>query len=382
MVRVGILTIHNSPNYGASLQSFALYKYVSQMPGIECEVIDLHRPYEDGYVKSNKFVPYRREPFSIKRLVKFALKKILRRESKKINFYSSDSKYKFDEFNREIKLSRPYWGIDELYADPPCYDIFITGSDQVWNPTQPYCLEPYFLTFVPKGKKKISYASSIGVTELLDNEKQDFKRWLSTYDAISVREHQAQNLLVSFIGKPVAQVADPTFLLDAGFWKSIAVYPQNVEPYILLFTVGVDFNLLQFATKMSHESGFRLVYLNQLLPEPIDGSYKVVSDAGPKEFLGLIAHAEMVITDSFHATVFSLIMGAKNFYAYIGTYNKRGSRILDLLKIFQEESHLLLDDLSGNYNDLSTRKLDFQLISRIYREEQMNARDFLKNALL
>lgn len=92
MVRVGILTIHNSPNYGASLQSFALYKYVSQMPGIECEVIDLHRPYEDGYVKSNKFVPYRREPFSIKRLVKFALKKILRRESKKINFYSSDSK--------------------------------------------------------------------------------------------------------------------------------------------------------------------------------------------------------------------------------------------------------------------------------------------------
>lgn len=382
MVRVGILTIHNSPNYGASLQSFALYKYVSQMPGIECEVIDLHRPYEDGYVKSNKFVPYRREPFSIKRLVKSALKKILRRESKKINFYSSDSKYKFDEFNREIKLSRPYWGIDELYADPPCYDIFITGSDQVWNPTQPYCLEPYFLTFVPKGKKKISYASSIGVTELLDNEKQDFKRWLSTYDAISVREHQAQNLLVSFIGKPVAQVADPTFLLDAGFWKSIAVYPQNVEPYILLFTVGVDSNLLQFATKMSHESGFRLVYLNQLLPEPIDGSYKVVSDAGPKEFLGLIAHAEMVITDSFHATVFSLIMGAKNFYAYIGTYNKRGSRILDLLKIFQEESHLLLDDLSENYNDLSTRKLDFQLISRIYREEQMNARDFLKNALL
>lgn len=382
MVRVGILTIHNSPNYGASLQSYALYKYVAQMPGIECEVIDLHRPYEYGYVKSNKFVPYRRESFSIKRLVKFALKKVLRRESKNMTFYSSNSKCKFDEFNREIKLSRPYWGIDELYADPPCYDIYITGSDQVWNPTQPYCLEPYFLTFVPKEKKKISYASSIGVTELLDNEKQDFKRWLSSYDAISVREHQAQNLLVSFIEKPVAQVADPTFLLDAEFWKSIAVYPQNAEPYILLFTVGVDSNLLQFATKMSHESGFRLVYLNQLIPESVDGSYKVVSDAGPREFLGWIAHAEMVITDSFHATVFSLIMGAKNFYAYIGTYNKRGSRILDLLKIFQEESHLLLDDLSENYHDLSTRNLDFQLISRIYREEQMKARDFLKNALL
>ena len=82
MKRVGILTIHNSPNYGASLQSYALYKYVSQLPGIECEVIDLHRPYENGYVKSNRFVPYRREPFSIKRSIKSALKKILRRESK------------------------------------------------------------------------------------------------------------------------------------------------------------------------------------------------------------------------------------------------------------------------------------------------------------
>lgn len=136
-----------------------------------------------------------------------------------MTYYSIDSKCKFDEFNKGLNLSRPYWGIDELYATPPCYDIYMTGSDQVWNPTQPYCLEPYFLTFVPKGKKKISYASSIGVTELLENEKQDFRRWLSSYDAISVREHQAKELLASFIEKPVVQVADPTFLLDSGFWK-------------------------------------------------------------------------------------------------------------------------------------------------------------------
>lgn len=350
MKRVGILTIHNSPNYGASLQSYALYKYVSQLPGIECEVIDLHRPYENGYVKSNRFVPYRREPFSIKRSIKSALKKILRRESKKVSFYSIGSKYKFDEFNKSIKLSRPYWGIDELYADPPCYDVYMTGSDQVWNPTQPYCLEPYFLTFAPQDKKKLSYASSIGVTELQENEKQDFKRWLSFYDTISVREHQAKDLLASFIEKPVAQVADPTFLLDSEHWSSLAVDYTKVEPYILLFTVGFDFNLLQFAIKISNESGLRLMYLNQKLSDPIDGSYKVVNDAGPKDFLGLIAQSEMVITDSYHATVFSLILKAKNFYVYIGSYNKRGSRILDLLKTYKEESHLLSETLSENYN--------------------------------
>lgn len=382
MMRVGILTIHNSPNYGACLQSYALYKYVSQLPGIECEIIDLHRPYEDGYVKSNKFVPYRREPFSIKRFVKSVLKKILRYESPKVNFYSIGSKSKFDEFNRGLKLSSPYWGIDELYADPPCYDIYMTGSDQVWNPTQPYCLEPYFLTFAPKDKKKISYASSIGVTDLQENEKQDFRRWLSSYDAISVREHQAKDLLVSFIEKPVSQVADPTFLLDYGFWRNLAVYSRNLEPYILLFTVDLDSDLLQFAVKISNESGLRLVYLNQRLSEPVDGSYKVVNDAGPREFLGLIANAEMVITDSYHATVFSLIMRTKNFYVYIGTYNKRGSRILDLLKTYQEESHLLSDSLSENYNDLSNKKVNYQLVESVYREEQMKAHDYLKNALL
>lgn len=381
-MRVGILTIHNSPNYGACLQSYALYKYVSQLPGIECEIIDLHRPYEDGYVKSNKFVPYRREPFSIKRFVKSVLKKILRYESSKVNFYSIGSKSKFDEFNRGLKLSSPYWGIDELYADPPCYDIYMTGSDQVWNPTQPYCLEPYFLTFAPKDKKKISYASSIGVTDLQENEKQDFRRWLSSYDAISVREHQAKDLLVSFIEKPVSQVADPTFLLDYGFWRNLAVYSRNLEPYILLFTVDLDSDLLQFAVKISNESGLRLVYLNQRLSEPVDGSYKVVNDAGPREFLGLIANAEMVITDSYHATVFSLIMRTKNFYVYIGTYNKRGSRILDLLKTYQEESHLLSDSLSENYNDLSNKKVNYQLVESVYREEQMKAHDYLKNALL
>lgn len=382
MVRVGILTIHNSPNYGACLQSYALYKYVSQLPGVECEVIDLHRPHEEGYVKSNKFVSYREEPFSIKRLVKSVLKKILRLESKNVTFYSNSSKCKFDEFNSCIKFSRSYWGIDELYANPPYYDIYMTGSDQVWNPTQPYCLEPYFLTFVPKGKKKISYASSIGVTKLLENEKQDFKRWLFSYDAISVRERQAKDLLTSFIDKPVTQVADPTFLLDSEIWRNLAVYSQDIEPYILLFTVGFDYNLLKFAVKISNESGLRLIYLNQLLSEPVDGSYKVVNDAGPREFLGLIAHAEMVITDSYHATVFSLILKAKNFYTYIAADNNRGSRIWDLLETFQESSHLLLNNLSENYKDLFDRKIDYQSISRIYKVEQMKAYDFLKNALL
>ena len=359
MKKIGICTLYyQNRNYGANLQAYAL-RYTLEKLGVNAELV----PY---YYRTR----VRRLLSSIKQsLKKNRISKNVEKRNRVI-----------DKFNNLIPHSKVYYS-NTIHKANKYYDCFITGSDQVWNPTQPYCLEPYFLTFVPKGKKKISYASSIGVTELLENEKQDFRRWLSSYDAISVREHQAKELLASFIEKPVVQVADPTFLLDSGFWKKIAVYSRKSEPYILLFTVGFDSNLLQFAIKISNESGLRLIYLNELLSEPIDRSYEVVNDAGPREFLGLIAHAEMVITDSYHATVFSLIMETKNFYTYIASCNKRGSRILDLLETYQTKNHLLLNDLSENYDDLSNRKIDYNLIRKIYKEEQIKAHAFLKNAL-
>lgn len=137
-------------------------------------------------------------------------------------------------FNSEISLSKPYRSIDELYANPPKYDLYITGSDQVWNPTQNYCLEPYFLTFVAEGQgKKISYASSIGINDLTIKEKSLFKKWLSSYDAISIREKQGKVLLQSFINRDIKQVPDPTFLLSMDFWREMAIRPQFNEKYIL-----------------------------------------------------------------------------------------------------------------------------------------------------
>ena len=149
MKKIGIITIHNSPNYGASLQSFALYKYIEQQ-GYECELIDLHRPHYVDFKRSKKYLAYRENSIvKIKRIIKRLI-------GRKSSLYFSSAKNKFDLFNRQIRLSRPYCGIDELYADPPHYDLYITGSDQLWNPAQPFCLEPYFLTFAPSEAKKIA----------------------------------------------------------------------------------------------------------------------------------------------------------------------------------------------------------------------------------
>lgn len=358
-MKIGIITIHNSPNYGACLQAYALWKYIS-LHGQDCEIINLYRPHQVEYVKSKRFHPMRQSNGLVAK-AKHLVKGILGIGKAKAgrSLYSDKAKAKFDEFNSQIKLSQPYTGIDGLYTDPPEYDLYISGSDQLWNPTQPYCLEPYFLTFTPAGSKKISYATSIGITDLTENEKRKFKAWLSSYSAVSVREKQAKALLESFTGRSdIKQVPDPTFLLGIEHWKGIAEQPKNKDKYILLFILNWSQQLLDYSLKLSLESGLRLVVLAQKQPEYAGDSYILVTDAGPKEFIGYIENANMVITDSFHCTVFSIIMGAKNFYTYISPSNGRGSRITDLLDSFGLQDHLLNPDLTDNYTRLETLKIN------------------------
>ena len=381
-MKIGIITIHNSPNYGACLQSYALYKYLKQQ-GHDVEIIDLHRPvaYRD-YVPSKKYVAYRRKKQSKNNRVKSLVRSLFGIKPKVSNLYSEAALSKFTEFNSVIKLSRPYRGIDELYANPPKYDLYISGSDQLWNPAQAYCLEPYFLTFVPKGQgKKISYATSVGITDLRDNEKKDFAKWLNLYDDISVREYQAQSLLQGLLAdKKVNQVADPTFLLDPKDWKNMAVKPRQCK-YILMFTLQHRPEVLKYCLQLSKQSGLPLIELGQVQPDVLDGSYTAVKDAGPKEFLGYIENAELVITDSFHCTVFSLIMGANNFYTYIAPTNQRGSRIIDLLGTYNLKKHLLPISLNSSFDTLMSETINKKVVSDIMKNERERSRLFINQYL-
>lgn len=382
MKKVGIITIHNSPNYGACLQSYALYRYIQQQ-GNDVEIIDLHRPfaYED-YIPSKKYVCSRPVKRSLLSKLKGNVKSLIGIKTKNPSLYSPLAIKKFDEFNSIIKLSKPYRGIDELYANPPLYDLYISGSDQLWNPTQAYCLEPYFLTFVPNGQgKKISYATSVGITDLRDNEKKDFAKWLNLYDDISVREYQAQSLLQGLLAdKKVNQVADPTFLLDPKDWKDMAVRPKQSK-YILMFTLQHRPEILEYCLQLSKQSGLPLIELGQVQPDVLDGSYTAVKDAGPKEFLGYIENAELVITDSFHCTVFSLIMGANNFYTYIAPTNQRGSRIIDLLEAYNLKKHLLPISLNSSFDTLMFETINKNVVSGIMKNERDRSRLFINQYL-
>lgn len=382
-MKIGILTIHDSPNYGACLQCYALWKYLSDQ-GYDCEIIDLHRPgSHPDYIPSRKYRRARPVQKSILKKLKLLLKRSLGKKPLQRQYYNEESKIKFDAFNSLYTKGKPYNNIDEFYDNPPQYDVYISGSDQLWNPTQIYCIEPYFLTFVSGAeKKKISFSTSIGITELTGKEKVLFKRWLSDFTAISVREKQAKELLSTFAGREVMQTSDPTFLLQPSEWKELANYPNIKTPYILYFALHIDNVILDYCKKLSIESGLPLYVMNQTQPAPIDNSYFAIKDAGPRDFIGYIANADMVITDSFHGTVFSIIMGSKNFYTYIAPNSNRGSRIEDLLNTFSLSNHILNSNFERNYNELQDGKPDKDMNISIIQQERKRSASFLIEAII
>lgn len=382
MKKIGIITVHNSPNYGASLQSYALWKYIDSLSDCQCEVIDLYRPYQKEYIKSKRYKGSREKnlPWWRKELMtlKKSLKQIFRPNKKgTVKLFSDKALPKFEEFNNKVRLSSSYAGPDELYVNPPKYDVYMSGSDQLWNPEQPWALEPYFLTFAPKGAKKVAYGSSIGIETLTKREKQNFKKWLSDYSAIGVREKSAHTLLES-IGINSTIVCDPTFLLGPDYWKSIAIKPKQ-EDYILLFTLNVEPHIKEFAIKIAQKANKRLVVLSQY--DVPSENYVLIDDAGPREFIGFIQHASLVITNSFHGTVFSLIMGANNFFTYIDPKNTRGVRIIDLLDTYHLSDHLLNVELNQSYQELSNITVDQKSIYKILEEERERSINFLTQSI-
>lgn len=387
MKSIGIITIHNSKNnYGGVLQSFGLFEYLRSQ-GYAVEVIDLHRPNtHPDYVMSPRYTFMR---FHVS-LVQYAKARILEILGKRHLFdpkvgsnWNPDAVKKFNDFNDRIKLSRPYTYIPDLYKNPPKYDAYISGSDQLWNPTQPYCLEPYFLTFVKDSKAlKLSYGTSIGITDLFDQEKKQFKKWLSSYDVISVREQQATDLLREITDRDITRVPDPTFLLDPEQWISIAEGQSKHEKYILVFSLGKNYEIVKKAIQLAESFSCKVKVIDQNYAFPLHDNVEPVTDAGPLDFIGLIRDAYLVLTDSFHCTVFSLITGTRNFYTYISPDSDRGSRIVDLLKVYGLENHIVnyLSDIPGD-RTLSDEEIHTAKTYSIMKRERQSGRTFLKDAL-
>ena len=360
MKQVGIITLTKDLNYGNRLQNYA----------VECLVSKYGIPHTlfnttwSAYGTTSKYRSYLGIPFAILKNRKSGI-------SRQITAL-------FDRFNNKyIHMADKYDKESEMELIVKKYDIFITGSDQVWNPYWEFIGDKEYLTFATS-KKKIALSASFGVSEIPEEKKELISGWLNGLDVISVRENRAAEIVKELTGRDAQVLIDPTMCIDAKKWIEIARRPFlfNTKTYVLMYVLGdMQRDCLSSISEYCNKIGAQLVILKQ---NRIFDKYPI----GPREYLYLIANAKYVITDSFHGSVFSIL-----FHRNLGIFHREGqegnqdmmSRLETLMEKFSLEDCLMKDNVFDFTNitlerwDEIERKLD------VYRAE---VNQFLANYLM
>lgn len=327
-MKIKTITCHDVYNVGASLQSYALMKYL-QKQGHDVEIIDYKPEYLSRHYRLNVINNPKYDYFFVKQayiLAKLPQRLIARCGKRKRNF---------DRFRENyLKLTdKHYCSYQALLEDCPEAELYIAGSDQIWNPLFPNGKDAaFFLQFVPDCKKRISYAASFATDEISDEDKKRMTIWLEKFDAVSVREESALSILET-MGIQGKQVCDPVFLLNALDWGKIAV-DANEKNYLFVYDFDNNSDIDQIADWISKKQG-----LNVCSVFPMNGNVKVLKNMGPLEFLGSVKTAKVVLSNSFHATAFSLLFH-KEFYV-VNRQDSINTRMRDLLKLVGLEDRLL-----------------------------------------
>lgn len=374
MRQVGIITYHHYYNYGTVLQAYALQKAIEIISGKSCEIID-YRAYEEKILSKKNLIKLRfrrmfvyvKEWKRVWRLKKYA--NILDAKSPAFNKF----------FAYELVVGDAvYHNYTDLKNNPPQYEIYVTGSDQTFSPK--IGLNPaMFLAFSAENAKKIAYAPSVGVSKLTDEEKKTISSYLSSYSCLSCREQTGCELLKECVnGKSVQLVVDPTLLLSADDWNQISVSPSIEGKYILCYFIGHRKYYRDYALKLSKETGYPLFFIPVSWVD-LKKDNKFVADAGPKEFLGLIRNAAIVLTDSFHGTIFS-INYKKDFYSFLK--NKGGATALDNSRITSVLNRLgLKDRLLDETMTPAFSSVDYSVADAKLQKERDLSLSYLQNAL-
>lgn len=358
-MKVSVITLQGIRNYGSVLQAFAtqeLFKeYVSNV-----EVINYTRPdcADDRALL---------ELWTNGNIVK---KAILYPTVKKWNKV-------FDGFlKKNLNLTDKKYVTEEDFKDFPLdSDYYCTGSDQVWNSVwNKGIVLPLFLNFVPKDKYKFAYAASFGVDKITDEEIMETKDYINQYNCISVREDSAVDILVNqycYDNDKVVHLLDPTVAMSREFWSKYEGKSKIKEDYILIYNLNRSKEFDKYAKKLSKKTGLKLVRFctrydqfyrpgkSMLVPEVFD-------------FITLISNAKYVLTDSFHATAFSMNMNTEPICVYPNRFGGRLRSFLELTDSLQRH----ISDYSDF--DVVNRKVDFEKVNTILNKERQKTRNFLE----
>ncbi|MGQ7867781.1 polysaccharide pyruvyl transferase family protein [Sunxiuqinia sp. sy24] len=331
-MKIKTITCHNVYNFGASLQAYALMKYLETL-GHDVEIIDYRPDYlSQRYNLWGISSKWGNRGFLFK-LLYYGYKVPERLLTRK-------GKYNFDSFSRKyLRVSdRTYRSYSELENYPPEADVYIAGSDQIWNTHSRNGRDPaFFLDFVPPGKRKVSYAASFATLEVLPEYRSFVQSRVETFDYVSVREREGLDILERLGVEHGKHVLDPVFLIGRDEWERLA-NDQNDSRYLLVYDFDNNPAIKKFVQHIAREEGLQIVAVNNYTKTPYaDHDY---FHAGPETFISLIKNAEYIITNSFHATVFSLIF-EKEFFVYDRMDDNANSRMTGLLELCGLEKRLI-----------------------------------------
>lgn len=359
MKNIAILTWYKYNNYGTSLQVVALSTYLKNIG---------YNPYIVNYERNNVSVPYRQTAKSYAKWLKESHKQL------NVAYENPDKTALFESFlSQNIQTTEVLNSGVELYKLNEQFDTFIAGSDQIWSPI---CFDHnYFLSFVnSKINKKISYASSFGTYKLEQKYINVYKKLLSDFDCLSVRESHGKKIVNDCIGIEPTHVLDPSFLLDRDKWTSITETTNNTlqrKSYVLAYFLGTSTKIKDIARDIERHLNKSVLFI------PTSNWQKknlncVPFEAGPKEFVSLIRNSLSVITDSYHGTIFSCIYNIpfitfKRFKKNDEkNQNSRLDSFFDLIKINKryvsfmghKDWNMLLDYDFRNFNKLIEGYID------------------------
>lgn len=375
-MKAAIMTFVRAYNYGAVLQSYALNKVINDN-GVLCETIDynpeyFYNLYNYTYMDKRRIVPFRpikkwKGLLSVTKSIKVRNRSFEKFISKNIRL--SEKQYKDNEELRELSNK---------------YDVFFTGSDQVWNDKCAKFDPAFFLDFIDCEEKKFSYAASFGFDKIPSELKDTYFQRLNGYNRYSVREDDGVKIIEDLLNKQATKCCDPTLLLDKNEWNKLTNDKLFNTDYILVYYANCSDELMDYAYKLSKEKNMKVICFtsplnhNDLLKDRYEKyGFINMSISGPQEFVTLFKKAKYVVTSSFHGTVFSIIFEKKFVTVPKLGNGKKNNRSTDLLNSLQ-----LSDRIGHDFNDnVVDNEIDWKSVGEKLEKIRENSLDYIKEII-
>lgn len=365
-MQIADITCHDVYNFGASLQAYALQRYCQSL-GHDYYIINYKPPYLSNHYNLRSV----NNPIFDKPLIRelYILAKLPER------LCGLKRKHAFDEFTaRYLNVGKKrYSSCEELEGDCPQADLYIAGSDQIWNTFFRNGQDPSFYLDFVKGKgRKISYAASFATDRIFNNAESFVKEKLTNFDAIAVRESSGLDLLKSLGYDDSTVTIDPVFLLQKEEWLDlIADKPRVEKNYILVYDCEQSPLVRQIAIAMKEKTGLPIYAVSGIYGKYADEDK---GNCGPLDFINAIRDAEYVVANSFHALAFSLIFG-KEFFI-VNRTEKINTRMRDFLASLDLSSRLIDATAQTSVPKLDFSEIESKLATQIAVSKEYLDRQF------